>query len=119
MVEALNAQPSQDDTLYLIPHGGGDYSYEYLYQGAAQIRLIDARAPELPQKVESVIRESGPLSTVKVLQWTGDAFWLLHDSELLAFVLSKYGRYHGSEEYNDFRVHNYGAPSLDRSVDTL
>ena len=37
------------------------------------------------------------------------------DVERIAFLLGKYGRYQGSEEYTDFHVHNYTDISLEGS----
>ena len=93
-----------------------DFDYEYLYQGAAQLHLFDpyVQAPVLAQEVESVLTDAGELSTVKVVEWTRDSSWIGHDARLVAFLLHKYGRYLGSDEYTDLRIHSFTDISLDR-----
>ena len=115
VIQTLNAQSSGADVLYLFPHYG-DYGYEYLYQGAAQVHLFDpyVQAPVLAQEVESVLTDAGELSTVKVVEWTRDSSWIGHDARLVAFLLHRYGRYLGSDEYTDLRIHSFTDISLDR-----
>ena len=115
VLQALNAQSSRADVLYLFPQYS-DYGYEYLYQGAAQVHLFDpnANVPDLAQEVESVLRDAGELSTVKVVEWIRDYSWVGHDARLVVFLLRKYGRYLGSDEYADLRIHSFTDISLDR-----
>ena len=90
MLQALNAQSSSADVLYLFPRVA-NFDYEYLYQGAAQLHLFDpyVQAPVLAQEVESVLTDAEELSTVKVVEWTRDSFWIGHDARLVAFLLQK------------------------------
>ena len=44
---------------------------------------------------------------MKLVEWNTNTAWIDDDTEPFAFLLSKYGRYLGSDEYADFRVHNY------------
>ena len=115
VLQALNAQSSSADVLYLFPRFA-NFDYEYLYQGAAQLHLFDpyVQAPVLAQEVESVLTDAGGLSTVKVVEWTRDSSWIGHDARLVAFLLRKYGRYLGSDEYTDLRIHSFTDISLDR-----
>ena len=96
VLQALNAQSSSADVLYLFPKYA-DFGHEYLYQGAAQLHLFDpyVQAPVLAQEVESVLTNAEELSTVKVVEWTRDPFWIGHDARRVAFLLHRYGRYLG------------------------
>ena len=115
VLQALNAQSSSADVLYLFPRFVNS-DYEYLYQGAAQLHLFDpyVQAPVLAQEVESVLTDAGELSAVKVVEWTRDYSWVGHDARLVVFLLRKYGRYLGSDEYADLRIHSFTDISLDR-----
>ena len=115
VLQALNAQSPSADVLYLFPRSVNSH-YEYLYQGAAQVHLFDpyVQAPVLAQEVESVLTDAGGLSTVKVVEWTRDSSWVGHDARLVVFLLRKYGRYLGSDEYTDLRIHSFTDISLDR-----
>ncbi len=86
--------------------------YQYLYQGAAQISYFSSEKADLPQKVESTLYDSKELSTVKVVEWAEDIPWKAHESDHLNFLLSKYGRFQGSQEHTYFIVHNYTDISL-------
>ena len=46
-------------------------------------------------------------TVVEIVEWNSANEWIDDDIDSLAFLLSKYGRYLGSEEYDDFLVHSY------------
>ncbi len=121
--EALNAQESQKDTVYILPYplhnehfSDRHYGFEYLYQGAAPAHILAALTPHnLAQKVENVLSEEGLFSTVRFLDWNnqlvgGDA----RAEEHTLSLLKKYGRYLGSDEYESFHIHTFEDLSLDR-----
>ena len=114
LTQALNAQPSNADMAYLIPNFHSDYSFEYLYQGAAPAHLFHPAMPDLAQKIESALAAMENVSTVKVVEWKANAAWVGDDTGRFAILLSKYGRYLNSDEYPDFQIHTYTDISLER-----
>ncbi len=112
--QALKAHTSRADEVFLFPRYS-DFGHEYLYQGAAQLHLFDpyVQPHELAQEVESVLKGSEELSTVKVVEWLRGPSWIGYDARLVAFLLGKYGRYLGSEQYSDVRIHSFTDISLD------
>ena len=113
----LNAQPSNTGIAYVIPtfYDQDSFdSFEYLYQGTTPIYFFHPAMPDLAQEIESVLTDTEEMSTVKVVERIGDSFWGGHDGGRFAFLLSKYGRYQGSDEYSDFRIHSFTDISLDR-----
>ena len=118
LARALNAQPSDDDTVYLIPSlipDSRDYfNVKYLYQGTTPVHTVRMDAPNLEQKVEYTLATMKNVSMVKVVEWNTVNRRIDDDIEPLAFLLTKYGRYLSSDEYDDFQVHNYVDISLER-----
>ena len=114
LARALNAQPSDTDMVYLITSFYRHDSFEYLYQGTAPAHTFDMAKPDLAQKIEAALAAMENASTVKVLEWNTTNAWIEDDVEPFAFLLSKYGRYIGSDEFADFRLHNYVDISLGR-----
>ncbi len=114
--QVLNAQPATENMVYLIPYRFDEhYGFEYLYHGDAPARVVRAVRPDLAHKVESLLAELGEVSTVKVLDWNEEFAWSGQGDESLVALLSKFGRYAGSEEFTNFRLHTYTDLELDRS----
>ena len=115
VLQALNARSSRADELYLFPYYAG-LGYEYLYQGQGQIHLYDpwVNDPVLAREVATVLTNREELSSVKVLEWTSDPYWIGYEARRVAFLLRKYGRYLGSEENPDFRIHRFTEVSTER-----
>ena len=114
LARTLNAQPSTADMVYLIPTLDQNYSFEYLYQGTAPAHKVSMVAPNLAQKIESTLAAMENVSTVKVMEWNTTNAWIEDDTQPFAFLLGKYGRYLVSDEFADFRLHNFVDISLDR-----
>ena len=121
LARTLNAQPFATDTVYLIPFGWGDsnnpihYSFHYLYQNASPAHLISTKNPTLPKSIESNLASGQDLATVRVVDWDEDSVGGTRNiDERLLMVLGKYGRYLGSEEFVDFRIHSFGNMIEDR-----
>lgn len=116
----LNALPADAGTVYLIP--GHSYAYQithhytfrFLYHGAASARTIYMRAPDLAQQIESTLAAKEKVSSVRVVDWNSTNRWVRDDTRPVTFLLSKYGRYLGSDEHPDFQIHNYADISLER-----
>ena len=115
LIRVLNAQPPEESSINLIPNVDGDYNIDYLYTGAAATLLVDPFQPVTAQEVHSILKAAEQVSTVRVVEWTDDVMRVGGDVERIAFLLGKYGRYQGSEEYTDFHVHNYTDISLEGS----
>ena len=121
--EALNAQESEYDVVYILPYplhnehfNDRHFGFEYLYQGAAPAHVLAALTPHnLAQKVENVLSKVGLTSNVRFLDWNnqligGDA----RAEEHTLSLLKKYGRYLGGDEYESFHIHFFEDVSLDR-----
>ena len=115
--QILNAQPSDNEMVYIIhsSHLYWRYSLEYLFQGSATVKVIDLFSPNLAGNVESVLAERDEISTVKIVEWSSNNYWIGDDIEASTFLFDKYGRYLSTEQFPDFRVHGYTDVSLNRS----
>ena len=105
---------SMPGVVYLLPHIHGDHALNYLYD-MPPVHILQTAKPHLPQTVESVLAKYDGLSIVKVVEWGRFLAWERDEANRFIFLLSKYGRYQGSEEYADYRIHNYTDISLERS----
>ena len=114
LFQTLNAQLPEPGTVYLVPNFKSSYSYGYLNRGGAQVHFFNPSAPDLVQMVESELKENAGLSTVKVVAGVGDFSWAGFGAKRFAMLLNKYGRYLGSDEYTDLRIHSFTDISLDR-----
>ena len=123
LIQVLSRQPPDAETVYLIPDGqrhkglGEEFrspSFEYLYQGAAQVHLFHTAMPNLAQKIESTLAAVENISTVKVVDWDTKAAWTGDESDRFAVLFGKYGRYLGSDAYGSFQIHSYADIALDR-----
>ena len=114
--QMMNALPSDVNMVYLVPRAGssGHNSFDFLYSGAASVQVIDTILPFLPQKVESALAAMEELSTVRVVDWNADAPWDHYEEEYIVALLSKYGRYLGSDEHAIFQIHTFTDIALDR-----
>ena len=59
-------------------------------------------APNLAQIVETALLESREAAVVKLVEWKSESRWIGDDAELLAFLLTRYGRFLGTDDYDDF-----------------
>ena len=116
----LSELPSDAETVYLIPGFSytypisSHYTFMYLYLGTASAETIYMSAPDLAQKIESTLTARAKVSSVRVVEWNTTNRWVRDDTKPVTFLLSKYGRYLGSDEYPDFQIHNYADISLER-----
>ncbi|MDE0068466.1 MAG: hypothetical protein OXO48_02035 [Caldilineaceae bacterium] len=116
LAQVLNRQPDDSGAIYVIPSPFSywRYSLEYLYQGEASVHLVDVLSPNLPEEIREKIAEDEP-STVNLVDWNSYNFWIHEIVTPLAFLLGKYGRPSGSEDFVDFSVHSYTDISQNRS----
>lgn len=115
LIRMLDMQPSHVETVYLITYKvNGHPSFEYLYEGLTPAFVVHANMPDLAQKVRAMLMEVEHLGTVGVVDWNADAPWAGDGGENLIVLLSRYGRYLGSEEFVSFRIHTYTDIRLDR-----
>ena len=108
--ELLRAQPLELDTVYLVPGFSwsdesfvNEHNFRYLFQAY----IVTMEAPDLAQRIESLLTAVREVSSVKVLEWNSSNPLIEDDALPLDFLLRKYGRYSGTEQYTDFRVHSY------------
>ena len=108
--EVLKAQPLEMDTVYLVPGFAwsdesfvNEHNFRYLFQAY----IVTMEAPDLAQRIESVLTAVKKVSTVKVLEWNSPNPLIEDDSLPIDFLLRKYGRYSGTDQYTDFRVRSY------------
>ena len=120
LAQALNAPPSDAD-LVLIPSFAWErrfslhFSFRYLYQGSTSVTTVLTNVDDLANEIETrLVTDVENASTAKVVEWKSANDWIEDDVERFDFLLRKYGRYLGSDEYDDFQIHNYGDISLDR-----
>ena len=123
LIQVLSLQPPDAEIVYLIPDGQRHKAleegfrsptFEYLYQGAAQVHLLHTAMPNLARKIESTLAAMENISTVKVVDWDTNAAWAGDESDRFAVLFGKYGRYMGSDAYGSFQIHNYTDIVLDR-----
>ena len=109
LAHALGQVPPEDDTVYLIPgfQNHRTVRFHILSQGLAPAHVIPMDAPNLAQIVETALLESREAAVVKLVEWKSESRWFGDDAEPLAFLLTRYGRFLGTDDYDDFTVHNY------------
>ena len=111
---ALNQQPPKDDTVYLVPALEEHLNFRYLPREKAPIQIGPVDAPDLPKEVETALWKARHATVVKVVAWKTVNSWIDDNIEPLAFLLTKYGRLLGSDDYDHFTVYNYMDISFDR-----
>ena len=111
----LDEQPSHADTVYLIAYQvDGHPSFEYLYEGLTPAHVVHANMPDLAQKIRAMLVAVEQLATVRVVDWNAGAPQAGDGDENIIVLLSRYGRYLGSEDFARFRIHTYTDITLDR-----
>ena len=115
--QILNQQPSDAESVYLIPYhlSNGHYGFDYLYQGEAPAHVIHSTMTHLPQKIESILESNGEVSSVKVVDWNDELGWIGGGEEYTVALLEKYGTYLGSKQHTYFQVHTFSDIALDHS----
>ena len=114
LARSLSVQPTDDDTVYLVPSFSDYPGIMTLYMGTAPVHIIRMDDPNLAQEIESRLawEADKSVSMVKVIEWNTVNRWIDDNTELLTFLLGKYGRYLSSIEHPEFRVHTYVNVSL-------
>ena len=105
LAHTLAQLPHDDDTVYLIT--GFSDSLDYRYQGPNAVYATPNDAPDLVKEVESNLADLEDISLVRVVEWNTANRWIDDNVDPLAFLLAKYGRYLGSDQYEDLQIHNY------------
>ncbi len=113
----LNKEPSDADSVYLIPYhmSNGHYGFDYLYQGEASAHVIHSTMTHLPQRIEAILEANGAVSSVKVVDWHDELEWIGGGEEYTVALLEKYGTYLGSEHHTFFQVHTFSDIALESS----
>ena len=68
----------------------------------------------LAQTVESELLKSSEADAIRLVEWKTESRWIGDDAQLLAFLLTKYARYMGTDAYDDFTIYNYADISFER-----
>ena len=115
LAQLLNAQSSDDNNVYLIParHNRSDVRTNLLSHKMPPFYTFNMDAPDLAQEVEFALTALKNLSTVRVVEWNSTNPWIDNNARPLNFLLTKYGRFLGSYDYEDFTVHNYANISFE------
>ena len=116
LAQALGQEPPDDDDVYLVPSVQNYRNVEYhlLSHGIAPVHVFPMDSTILPQIVETALLGSREATLVKVVEWKSENRWIGNDAQPLAFLLTKYGRFLNSDDYDDFTVHNYVDISFER-----
>lgn len=121
----MNKKPSEPGTVYLIGRTS-DYawhhqatthpSFEYLYTGFAQTRIIHATTTHnLAPRIESALAAQEKVSTVHYVDWEDCLVGGNEYTDLqVTALLEKNGRYLKSESHDSFRIHSYAEIDLNR-----
>lgn len=125
MAHALNEHPSKEGTVNLIAlHSGNEWrhpagkhpSFEYIYTGAGESRIINSTTTHnLAPKVLGILETQEEVTTVNYMDWSNSNVGGPSYSHLqFSNVLGKYGRYLGSESHEGFQIHRYAELDLSR-----
>ena len=117
LAQVVRAQSPDLDTVYLIPVHSWHYSVEYLDQVEEPAHVVYLlSAPNRVQQVKDELAVVGDNYIAKIVDLNDDGHSHLSHQETERFVLllGKYGRFLGSEEYANIRIHNFEGISLDR-----
>jgi len=114
---ALNALPSSEGELYLIPNSLDHPSFDYIYRGAASTFYFPRETSDLgflASEIESAIVGMENLTEVKVVQLNNvHVGWIGNDTGRVAVLLDKYAQLEDTEHFNEFQVHNFTEISLE------
>ncbi len=115
LARALRTQPD-DDTAFLIPAFINELGVRHHLpsQETARSLIFQMDALDLPQEVKSELAAVKGLNRVKVVEWNSTNPWIDNDARPLTFLLAKYGRFLGSDDHENFTVHNFEDISLER-----
>ena len=117
LARVVTAQPSDVDIVYLIPGYSWHYSVEYLDQTEEPAHVVYLlSAPNRVQQVKTALTAVENNYIAKIVDWNDDrhSHWSHQETERFVVLLGKYGRYLGSDEYANIRIHNFADISLDR-----
>ena len=116
LAQSLGQSPTAKDSLYLVPGFQNHRSVEYHLRshGMDPVHVFPMNAPDLAHRLESALAAIPDLSTVRVIEWKSDSQWIGNDVQPLTFLLTKYGRFLNSHDYEHFAVYNYTDISFER-----
>ncbi len=117
LARALSAQPANNDSVYLIPAHDvvkSGVKYHLPSQDEVHSLVVPVETPDLAQVVESRLAAAKDLAEVKIVQWNSENVWINDNAQPLTFLLTKFGRFLGSDVYDQFTVHNYADISFKR-----
>ena len=114
----LDTLPSEEGEIYLVPNSLTHPSLDYIYKGSASVFYFPRETTDLDflaREIEGAVAGMEGLTTVKVVRLNNvHVGWIGNDTGRVAVLLGKYAQFTGTEQFHDFRVHNYTKVSLDR-----
>ena len=115
LAQLLNQDPS-DNTVYLFPgfQNHRTVRLHLLAHGIAPAHVIPMDVTNLARTVETQLLKSNEAEAIKLVEWKSDSHWIDDDAQRLAFLLTKYGRYTGTDDYDLFTVHNFADISFEQ-----
>ncbi len=116
LAQFLDQETPDDDTVYLFPgfQNHRTVRFHLLSHGIAPAHVIPMDATNLARTVETELLKSSEADAIKLVEWKSESNWIGDDAEQLAFLLTKYGRYTGTDDYDLFTVHNYADISFEK-----
>lgn len=112
----LEAQPSSEAEIYLIPDTLEHPSLDYIYTGTASVFYFQRDTTDLSHlaaSIRSALSLKGNLTKVKVVQLNNiHVGWIGNDTGRVAVLLRKYAQYEKTETFTDFQVHSFTNISL-------
>ena len=112
----LEAQPSSEGEIYLIPDTLEHPSLDYIYTGTASVFYFQRDTTDLSylaDSIRSALSLKGNLTKVKVVQLNNiHVGWIGNDTGRVAVLLRKYAQYEKTETFTDFQVHSFTNISL-------
>ncbi len=113
---SLEHLPPLDNALFLVPGFLNHRSVEYHLRshGISPVHVFPMNAPNLAHRLESALAAMPDLSNVRIVEWNSDSPWIDNDAQPLNLLLTKYGRFLNSHDYQHFAVYNYTDISFER-----
>ncbi len=116
LAQAFGQELSDEGAVYLVPgfHNHRNVKHHLLSKNIAPVHVIPMYLTNLSQRVESALAAQENLSIVRIVEWKSESTFIDDDIQPLSFLLTKYGHFLGSEDYQDFTVHNFADISVER-----
>ena len=115
--QVVSAQPSDVDTIFLIPGHSWHFSIEFLDQTEEPAHVVYLlSAPNRVEQVKTALTAMENSYIAKIVDWNDDSHsnWSHQETERFVVLLGKYGRYLGTDKHAAFQIHTFTDVDLDR-----